>query len=47
MIGTVAGRRILVTGHTGLKGAWVCAWLRRRGAHVVGLSLPGSDSATP
>jgi CDP-glucose 4,6-dehydratase len=38
-------RRILVTGHTGFKGAWLCAWLLRLGGHVTGLSLapqPGS-----
>ena len=35
-----AGRRVLVTGHTGFKGAWLSLWLAREGAHVVGLSLP-------
>ena len=34
------GRRVLVTGHTGFKGAWVCHWLTRMGARVVGLALP-------
>ena len=24
-----AGRRVLVTGHTGFKGAWLTAWLHR------------------
>jgi len=33
------GRRILVTGHTGFKGAWLCAWLSKLGARVFGLSL--------
>src|SRR5687768_18015459 len=32
-------RRVLVTGHTGFKGAWLSLWLARRGAHVVGYSL--------
>lgn len=32
------GRRVLVTGHTGFKGAWLTAWLRHLGAEVVGLS---------
>ncbi len=34
------GRRVLVTGHTGFKGAWLCALLLRRGATVAGLALP-------
>ncbi|MEJ5237428.1 CDP-glucose 4,6-dehydratase [Limisphaera sp. VF-2] len=38
--GFYAGRRVLVTGHTGFKGAWLCLWLRRLGAEVHGFSLP-------
>lgn len=38
--GAFAGRRVLVTGHTGFKGAWLTAWLRSMGADVVGVSLP-------
>jgi CDP-glucose 4,6-dehydratase len=34
------GRRVLLTGHTGFKGAWLAAWLDCLGASVVGLSLP-------
>jgi CDP-glucose 4,6-dehydratase len=34
------GRRVLLTGHTGFKGAWALAWLHRMGALVTGLSLP-------
>lgn len=34
-----AGTRVLVTGHTGFKGAWLCHWLLRLGAKVSGLSL--------
>ncbi len=34
------GRRVLVTGHTGFKGAWLSLWLRELGARVTGLSLP-------
>lgn len=33
------GKRVLVTGHTGFKGAWLCLWLDRLGAAVTGLSL--------
>lgn len=32
------GRRVLVTGHTGFKGSWLCLWLTRLGAKVTGLS---------
>ena len=34
------GRRVLVTGHTGFKGSWLCLMLGRLGADVRGLSLP-------
>lgn len=34
-----AGRRVLVTGHTGFKGSWLCTWLLSRGARVSGLAL--------
>jgi CDP-glucose 4,6-dehydratase len=33
-----AGRRVLVTGHTGFKGAWLSLWLARLGARVTGFS---------
>jgi len=33
------GRTVLVTGHTGFKGSWLCLWLARLGAKVVGLAL--------
>ncbi len=32
-------RRVLVTGHTGFKGAWLCAWLERLGAEVHAFAL--------
>jgi CDP-glucose 4,6-dehydratase len=34
------GRRVLVTGHTGFKGAWLTLWLLTQGANVWGYSLP-------
>ena len=37
------GRRVLVTGHTGFKGAWAGLWLARAGAQVTGLALPPDD----
>ncbi len=33
-------KRVLVTGHTGFKGAWATRWLAKMGANVHGLSLP-------
>jgi CDP-glucose 4,6-dehydratase len=30
---------VLVTGHTGFKGGWLCLWLRELGASVTGFSL--------
>jgi CDP-glucose 4,6-dehydratase len=33
------GRRVLLTGHTGFKGAWSALWLADMGAQVSGLSL--------
>jgi CDP-glucose 4,6-dehydratase len=35
-----AGRRVVVTGHTGFKGSWLCEWLLGLGAEVHGFSLP-------
>nr|WP_248595424.1 CDP-glucose 4,6-dehydratase [Candidatus Accumulibacter phosphatis] len=33
-------RRVLVTGHTGFKGGWLCLWLQTMGAEVTGYALP-------
>ena len=33
-------RRVLVTGHTGFKGGWLCLWLQSMGAEVHGYALP-------
>ena len=38
-----SGKRILVTGHTGFKGAWLCLVLHQMGANVKGISLPPDD----
>ncbi len=35
-----SGKRVLVTGHTGFKGAWLCEWLLGLGAEVHGPALP-------
>lgn len=34
-----AGRRVLLTGHTGFKGAWLWLWLTKLGAEVTGFAL--------
>lgn len=34
------GRSVLITGHTGFKGAWLAWWLRSLGAEVIGYALP-------
>jgi CDP-glucose 4,6-dehydratase len=38
--GAFHGQRVLVTGHTGFKGAWLAEWLLALGADVHGLALP-------
>ena len=38
--GAYRGTRVLVTGHTGFKGAWLTRWLLDLGAEVTGVALP-------
>jgi len=33
------GKRVLVTGHAGFKGSWLCLWLNQLGANISGISL--------
>lgn len=33
------GKRVLLTGHTGFKGGWLCLWLQHLGAEVTGYAL--------
>ena len=35
-------RSVFVTGHTGFKGTWLCAWLHQLGAHITGYALAPS-----
>ncbi|MBI1905643.1 MAG: CDP-glucose 4,6-dehydratase [Rhodocyclales bacterium] len=43
---TYAGRRVLVTGHTGFKGSWLALWLKHLGAEVCGYALaPDTEPA--
>ena len=39
-----SNRNVLITGHTGFKGAWLSAWLTKLGARVTGFSLPKWDN---
>ncbi len=34
-----AGKRVLITGHTGFKGGWLSLWLQQWGAEIVGYAL--------
>lgn len=36
---TYAGKKVVLTGHTGFKGAWLAHWLQDLGAHVWGFAL--------
>ena len=38
------GRRVLLTGHTGFKGAWLWLWLRSLGAKLTGFALAPPSS---
>ena len=40
-----AGRRVMVTGHTGFKGTWLATWLAELGAEVTGIGLAPADRA--
>lgn len=33
------GKNVLITGHTGFKGAWLSLWLKKLGANLTGISL--------
>jgi CDP-glucose 4,6-dehydratase len=41
-----AGRRVLVTGHTGFKGGWLTRWLETLGAEVSGFSRRDGGDVT-
>ncbi len=38
-----SGQTVLVTGHTGFKGSWLCLWLQKLGARVIGYALDPKD----
>jgi CDP-glucose 4,6-dehydratase len=39
MIKKFENKTVLITGHTGFKGSWLCTWLTHLGAKVVGASI--------
>lgn len=45
--GVFRGKSVLVTGHTGFKGAWLTRWLTHLGAEVTGLSLAPEQKQGP
>jgi CDP-glucose 4,6-dehydratase len=38
------GKQVLLTGHSGFKGAWLALWLSEMGAKVTGISLPPNST---
>lgn len=41
-----AGRRVMLTGHTGFKGSWLVCLLKEIGAEVLGYALPAEQPAS-
>ncbi len=41
-----SGKKVLVTGHTGFKGSWLCHWLAQMGADVVGYALAPTTASS-
>lgn len=39
MLSIYRGKRVLITGHTGFKGAWLALWLHRLEAGIMGIAL--------
>ena len=39
LFGVFKNKTVLVTGHTGFKGSWLCIWLKSLGAKVIGISI--------
>lgn len=43
--GLYQGKKVMVTGHTGFKGTWLCMWLKSLGAEVTGFALPPENDS--
>lgn len=39
LLGSISGKRVFLTGHTGFKGSWMCILLNYLGAEISGFSL--------
>ncbi len=39
-------KKVIVTGHNGFKGTWLCIWLTLAGANIVGISLKNKNKNT-
>lgn len=39
----LAGKTVLLTGHTGFKGAWLAIWLHKMGCRVIGCALENPE----
>jgi CDP-glucose 4,6-dehydratase len=44
-LNTYRNKRVLITGHTGFKGAWLSIWLKTLGAEVIGYALDPSHES--
>ena len=40
-------KTVLITGHTGFKGAWLTSWLKQLGAKLVGIALDSPTEPSP
>ena len=39
-------KKVLITGHNGFKGSWLCLFLMKLGAEIYGISLQNDDPNT-
>lgn len=46
MLDFYRGKKVLITGHTGFKGSWICKMLLEAGAEVYGYALPPAEEGS-
>ncbi|MCH5275283.1 MAG: CDP-glucose 4,6-dehydratase [Lachnospiraceae bacterium] len=46
MLDFYRGKKVLITGHTGFKGSWMCRMLLEAGAEVYGYALPPAEEGS-